>query len=250
MGIRGWSRDHERCQGWDDAEGHHACTSPTLPHAGGGRCTRCYAMHRNAAGLNRDFFPSVNDEVFPGDPRPVAVVVKEPVMVNGQRDTPKIDRDVVTSLGRFASEAGDQAVIAPDPVKAPRVAVKTDAPNFEVFTIIGGTPKEVGPSLTIRRDGRLSINKAALDALGAPVFIELLYDRERRILGIRKSSSTVPHAKMIGQEKSAPGRGYIGLKALLVHYGVVGARAAQGETKQYGDVLAVQLTLPEQAKGR
>ena len=246
-----WSREHDACRGWGPEDDHHPCASPHLPHNAGGRCIRCYALERKRIGQDRDIFLSVNDEVLPGDPRPDQGKVQVPTMVNGQQRS-AIEPDVAKRLARFGSEptSAPPASVPPPPARATKAA--TDgAPHFEVFTIVGGMAKEIGPSLTIRRDGRLSINRVALDALDHPVFVELLFDRERRILGVRKSSSGVAHARMIGREKSAPVRGYVSVKPLLAHYGLTGALAQRGATTRYGDVLAVQLVPAEQqTKGR
>lgn len=246
MGLRVWSREYTRCQGWADADGQHACTSPRLPHAGGGRCTRCYALHRKATGPIRDCFPSINDAVLPGE-GPVATRVRETTMVNGQRDTPKIDRDVAASLGRF--KVGDAAeAVAPAPALAP--AQQTSAAGFEVFTLSGQT-HTMEPSLTLRKDGRLSINRAAIAALGSPDAVELLYDPARRLLGLRECAPTLAHARpLLSESKGA--RVYVAVRALLAHHGIPHARTASrfAPAAWYGDVLAVQLATDEQAKGR
>jgi len=175
-------------------------------------------MQRKASGQGRDFFPSINDMQLPGE-GPVVVREREPVMtLNGH---------------------------AP----ATKAAAKDDTPNFELFTLIGPV-RQVGPAMTLRADKRVSMNEAAYELLGRPLFVELLYDRQGATLGIRAATSTVAHAREVRSEKSSSARRYINIRALLAHYGIEGARTGRDAAKQYGDVLAVRLTLPEQAKGR
>jgi hypothetical protein len=66
-------------------------------------------------------------------------------------------------------------------------------PEFETFTrrLI---PLVKKPSVTIQKRGILSFNKAAYVALGSPKAVELLFDKSRRIIGIRPVDPTVDHA--------------------------------------------------------
>jgi hypothetical protein len=240
MGIRGWSRNHAACIGWGLPGEHHACTSPSLPHAGGGRCTRCYQLQKKAEGAGRDPFTSINDVEFPGEGSVNRRERLAPMAKENGRGTAVVDGDVERSLQRFAAPMAE--------LQAPSAPPADGAPQFEVFTIVGQV-KETGPTLTLRADGRVSMNRAALELLGRPALVELLYDKGRAILGIRASSATVPHARILLGEKSAPDRRYVGARALLRFYGIVGARVKPGTTKQYGDVLAVELVMPA-AKGR
>lgn len=50
------------------------------------------------------------------------------------------------------------------------------------------------PEVTIQRKGVFSLNRAAYEALGGPDAVELLYDREERLIGIRKVTPDTPHS--------------------------------------------------------
>lgn len=50
------------------------------------------------------------------------------------------------------------------------------------------------PFITIQKKGIFSLNRAAYEALGAPDAVELLYNREDRLIGIRKVNKSVGHA--------------------------------------------------------
>lgn len=61
-------------------------------------------------------------------------------------------------------------------------------PTWETFTpstIAWGLLEE--PAVTIQKRGVLSINASAYQELGRPTAVELLFDREERIIGIRPS---------------------------------------------------------------
>lgn len=57
--------------------------------------------------------------------------------------------------------------------------------SFEVFERPGRAPDE--PVLSLRPSGNLHLNPAARDLLGGAVRVELLFDRERRVVGVRPS---------------------------------------------------------------
>jgi hypothetical protein len=57
--------------------------------------------------------------------------------------------------------------------------------SFEVFERPGRSPDE--PVLSVRSSGNLRLNPAARRLLGAAVRVELLFDRERRVAGVRPS---------------------------------------------------------------
>lgn len=66
-------------------------------------------------------------------------------------------------------------------------------PDFEVFTR-RMVPMTKQPSVTIQKRGLISLNRSAQVALGEPEAIELLYDRDQQIVGIRPVDAKEPHA--------------------------------------------------------
>lgn len=64
---------------------------------------------------------------------------------------------------------------------------------WETFKRQRLTPS-IEPSVTIQKKGVFSLNRAAYDALGKPDAVELLYDRETRLIGMRKVGKTVAHS--------------------------------------------------------
>jgi hypothetical protein len=66
-------------------------------------------------------------------------------------------------------------------------------PNFEVFTR-RMIPLVRQPAVTIQKRGGLSFNKAAHVAIGSPEAVELMYDRDEMIIGVRPVEREVEHA--------------------------------------------------------
>lgn len=64
---------------------------------------------------------------------------------------------------------------------------------FEVFDK-RLTPLSKAPSITIQRKGIMSINRAGFALMDSPAAVELLYDRDRHVIGLRPADQTVPHA--------------------------------------------------------
>lgn len=64
---------------------------------------------------------------------------------------------------------------------------------FEVFDK-RFAPLQRAPAVTIQKRGIISLNQAAHALIGSPKVVELLYDRDEKIVGIRPSSEDVPHA--------------------------------------------------------
>ncbi len=66
-------------------------------------------------------------------------------------------------------------------------------PQFQVFKK-RTVPLVKQPYVTIQKRGVFSLNKAAHDELGTPEAIELLYDPDEKIVGIRGVKASVEHA--------------------------------------------------------
>ena len=64
---------------------------------------------------------------------------------------------------------------------------------FEVFHR-QRAPVTDDPTVTIQKRGNISINVPAYIALGSPQSVELLYDRDERLIAIRKVDPSAPSA--------------------------------------------------------
>ncbi len=64
---------------------------------------------------------------------------------------------------------------------------------FEVFTR-RLAPLGKTPTFTIQKRGTLSLNRSAYALLGEPAAVELLYDRDEHVVGMRPVEADEPHA--------------------------------------------------------
>lgn len=70
---------------------------------------------------------------------------------------------------------------------------------FEVFTERNARKVIPEPLVTLHRTGGFALNRAAYEALGKPERIELLYDREERIIGFRLDEDAQAHTYPVSQ---------------------------------------------------
>lgn len=72
---------------------------------------------------------------------------------------------------------------------------------FEVYAK-GSAPIATVPSLTIQKRGLISINRAAYRLLGDPVAVELMWDKERQLVGLRSVPIESPNAYPVRPQAS------------------------------------------------
>ncbi|HEY2202134.1 MAG TPA: hypothetical protein VGH56_09600 [Solirubrobacteraceae bacterium] len=65
--------------------------------------------------------------------------------------------------------------------------------GFETFKRQRVAPSK-DATLTIQRRGAMSLNRAAFEALDEAEVVELLWDRDERLIGLRKAEPGTPHA--------------------------------------------------------
>jgi len=65
--------------------------------------------------------------------------------------------------------------------------------GFQVYEK-GSAPQPTTPSVTIQRRGLISINRAAFEQLNKPEGVELLWDSDRRVIGLRPAALTNQNA--------------------------------------------------------
>jgi hypothetical protein len=71
--------------------------------------------------------------------------------------------------------------------------------------------------VTLNKRGVFSLNHATYEALDSPGFVELLYDRETKTIGLRKVAENTKHAYPVRTQKNA--KSYlVGAKAFAVAY--------------------------------
>ncbi len=65
--------------------------------------------------------------------------------------------------------------------------------GFEIFTK-RMAPLGKTPGVTIQKRGTITINRAAYALLGEPKAVELLFDRDKHLVGLRPVDKTAQHA--------------------------------------------------------
>src|SRR5215211_4800491 len=89
---------------------------------------------------------------------------------------------------------------------------------FEVFDKRAAKASK-SPLVTIQRGGHFSLNKAAFEEMGKPETVELLFDREKRLVGFRPVDATNPRGFPVRpQGRSAPTTFMVAGQAFAKHY--------------------------------
>lgn len=115
-------------------------------------------------------------------------------------------------------------------------------PNFEVFNR-RAAPVTTQPLVTIQKRGTMSFNRAAFEALGEPAAVELLFDRQERIVGFRPVDVDVPHAYR--PRKQGHTHNYlVAGQAFTQHFGIETGTARRYPAAMLDAVLVVDLKLP------
>jgi hypothetical protein len=113
-------------------------------------------------------------------------------------------------------------------------------PNFETFTK-RLVPLGKRPFVTIQKRGTISMNKAAYVALGSPQTVELLFDSDERMVGLRPVEFMTEHAypvRGVGQE---PTSYLIAGRAFTKHYEIDTTVSRRWPAELVDDVLSVDL---------
>lgn len=117
-------------------------------------------------------------------------------------------------------------------------------PNFQTFRK-RMVPLAKAPYVTIQRRGTMSFNAAAHAALGQPEAIELLYDPDERIIGVRGVDPTVEHAYPL---RTMPGKHESGFivsgTAFTKFYGISTEISKRYRAELDGDILCIDLKQP------
>lgn len=114
-------------------------------------------------------------------------------------------------------------------------------PDFEIFdksVLMHGH----GPTVTILKGRVLSLNRAAYLALEEPRAVELLFDRKKRIIGLRAVPPSVSHACFVRQSgRSANGPYLVSAMAFLTHYEIDTNESRRWPSWVENDILCVNL---------
>lgn len=111
---------------------------------------------------------------------------------------------------------------------------------FEVFDR-RNAPLAKAPSITIQKRGIFSINKAAHKLIGAPETVELLFDKENQVIGLRPTAMS-PNAYAIRPQSSREsGQAILSATAFTQYYDIDTTVSRRWQPYVEGDVLCIDL---------
>jgi len=109
-------------------------------------------------------------------------------------------------------------------------------------------PVLTDPAITIQKRGNLSLNSAAYEALGSPEAVELLYDRERRLIALRKAAPGTEYAYVVrplnGNRRTTSW--LVAGMAFAMYYGIPVEIARRWICRLEDDMLILDLNEPSQ----
>jgi hypothetical protein len=114
---------------------------------------------------------------------------------------------------------------------------------FETF-MRQRVPISAEPSVTIQKRGTLSLNVPAYAALGEPEAVELLYDRERDLMALRKAESGTDSAYVVRPLGKGNSTWLISGKAFTSYYGIKTGIARRWSGRFEDGLLIVDLSVP------
>jgi hypothetical protein len=120
---------------------------------------------------------------------------------------------------------------------------------FEVFKR-QRAPSSTDPTVTIQKTGRLSLNQAAFAQLGHPKFVELLYDRDQRLIGLRKVTKSVHHGYPVRPVSVNASSWVVSGKAFLDFYDITIDATRRWIAQTQGQTLVVDLKRLGEKVGR
>ncbi len=96
------------------------------------------------------------------------------------------------------------------------------------------------PTATLQMKGTLGLNRAAMDALGDPEAVELLYDPKARVIGLKPMAPSERRAYPIRRQKSSNSF-IVSLTKLCTHYGIDTGTARRYAPTLLDGVLIIEL---------
>lgn len=115
--------------------------------------------------------------------------------------------------------------------------------SFEVFDK-RNTSLGKAPSVTVQRRGIISVNRAAYRLMGSPEHVELLYDRNNEVVGLRPAGADVPHAYAVRQTSggSKAGPVLVAGSAFTKFYDIDTSVSRRFPVRMSDDILCLELS--------
>jgi hypothetical protein len=106
------------------------------------------------------------------------------------------------------------------------------------------TPMPDEAAVTIQRRGNMSLNARAFADLGEPKAVELLYDRDEMLIGIRKTDPTGENAYVVRAVSKGSSSYLVSGMAFTAYYGIHTEIAHRWIASFRDDMLVIDLKQP------
>jgi hypothetical protein len=114
-------------------------------------------------------------------------------------------------------------------------------PNFETFEK-RRTPPAREPFVTLLKTGVISMNVVAYEALGRAPYLEFVYDKLDKIVGLRPMKSASQFSYPVRELPSASGGTFsVSAKAFMLYYGIPMDSSIRRLAFLSGEILCVDL---------
>jgi hypothetical protein len=115
--------------------------------------------------------------------------------------------------------------------------------GFEVYERQRVAPSSE-PVITIQKKGIFRLNRAAYDAVGGPEAVELLYNRDKRLIAMRKAKPGLPRAFALLTRSTHGDSWYISGRGFLRFYGIEVTRSVRRQARVENGMLVIDLNDP------
>ena len=139
--------------------------------------------------------------------------------------------DEFAAVLRVQNAAREEAGMPPEP----------PIRQWEVLADRGHWSGRSSMTLAVQRSGQITIGGQALDALGRPTHVVLLYDAADRVLGLRPCGPDDPNARLISTKSATTAGGKVAAKAALGRLGLLPDRARRWQAVMEGGVLVARV---------
>lgn len=98
----------------------------------------------------------------------------------------------------------------------------------------------------------MTINRVAHEMIGSPEAVELLYNEENRVIGVRQVSKTEPYAFPLrgqGRKGEKPSNYVVAMQAFTKFYNIDTSVAMRYPTEMQEDILTIPLDRGTEATG-
>jgi hypothetical protein len=114
--------------------------------------------------------------------------------------------------------------------------------GFEVFQKSSAPVSKV-PTVTLQKRGLLSMNRAAHHLIGDAEFVELLWDADERVIGIRPAAPENPNAYPARPQSATAGKGPILIAGSIFtrHYDIDTTESRRWVVEALDGILCVDL---------